>query len=209
MSKGLKTSLKFGFIGSLFLGFIWLVAGLYCLLNQNPALGGKSLLVSFVWFSLAYVLKKVHGQNLSYKKISEVCAYIFSHAQDKSVLTPLRVVQIMYLSDYAAAITFKKSLFPEAKWRYNNYLVNDIAQFWADKSRMFLNLTNKGLDPSMMVPPKNCTPQELALVAQVIASVEGKSPFDMQQLVNDTPPMKTKPAGEWDLVSLVTETSDE
>lgn len=209
MGKGLKTSLKFGFVGSLLLGVIWLMAGIYCLLNQNPSLSLKSLLVSLVWFSLAYVLKKVHGQNLSYKKISQVCAYIYSHAQDKSALTPLRLVQIMYLCDYAAAITFQKSLFPEAKWRYDNHLVNDIAQFWADKSRMFLNLTNKGLAPSMMVPPVNCTEQELALVTQVIVSVEGKSHFEMQQLVNDTLPMKNKPAGEWDLVSLVTETRDE
>lgn len=209
MSKGLKTSLKFGFAGSILLGVIWLAAGIFCLFNKNPDLGTKSLLVSLVWFGLAYVLRKAHGQNISYKKVSEVCAYIFSKAEDKSVLTPLRLVQIMYLSDYAAAITYQRALFPQAKWKYDDYLKNEIAQFWADKSSMFAKLTSKGLDPSMMVPPRNCSAEELTLVAQVINSVEGKTPFEMQQLVNDTLPMKTKPAGEWDLVSLVTESSNE
>jgi hypothetical protein len=209
MAKGFKTSLKFGFVGSLLLGFIWLVAAIYCMVNQNSSLGLKSLLVSGVWFTLAYVLKKVHGQNTSYKKVSEVCAYIFSKAQDKDALTPLRLVQIMYLSDYAAAITLQKSLFPEAKWRYESYLMNDIAQYWANKSKIFLNLTTKGLDPIMMVPPRTCSAAELAIVTQVISSVEGKTPFEMQQLVNDTLPMKLKPQGEWDLVSLVTEPADE
>jgi hypothetical protein len=177
-------------------------------MNQ-PNLGLKSALMSLVWFLLAYVLKKVHGQNLSYKKISEICAYIYSQAQDKSVLTPLRLVQTLYLCDYAAAITYQQALFPEARWQYQNYLINEIAQFWADKSAMFAKITSQGLDPSIMVPPTNCQPQELALVNQVLASLEGKTPFEMQQLVNDTIPMKLKPAGEWDLVQLVTESPHE
>lgn len=209
MNKALKTSLKFSFVASIFLGVIWAAASIFCLVINDPSLGLKSGGMSLFWFALAYVLKKVHGQNISYKKISEVCAYIFSKTEDKSVLTPLRLVQTMYLCDYAAAITYQQSLFPEAKWRYDHYLKNEIAQFWADKSGIFKNLTDKGLDPAMMVPPKNCSPQELTLVAQVIASLEGKTPFEMQQLVNDTIPLKLKTPGEWDLVQLVTETKGE
>jgi hypothetical protein len=197
-----KFWIKISWLISLLLGFFWVGCGIFAMTTNQDSLAGKSYLMALFWFGLTYVLKRANGQNISYKKISEVCAFIFGKAQDKNQLSSLRLMQLLYLCDWEASKTLKKSLFPQAPWSYETFLTNKIAQFWADKSKMFLNISQKGLDPRLMVPPINCSSEELLLVEKVIKDCENKNAFEMQQLVNETYPMKVKTSGPWDLVAL-------
>lgn len=200
--KIFKFWIKISWLVSFCLGIFWVGCGIFAMVNNYDDLTGKSYLMALVWFALAYVLKKINGQNKSYKKISQACAYIFGKAKDKDQLTSLRIFQIMYLSDWEAATTLKKPLFPQAPWSYSTHLTNEIAQFWADKSKMFLNLAKKGLDPALMVPPMDLSAEELMLIDKVVQDCETKTPLEMQQLVHSTYPLKVKAEGPWDLLEL-------
>lgn len=202
MKQVFKLWLKISWAVSLLLGFFWIGCGIYSWFNNNSDLAGKSYLMALFWLGLSYVAKKVTGENLSYKKISQVCAYIYAKAPNKTILNPLRLVQLMFLSDYAAAKKFHKALFPHAPWTYTSHLDNKIAQFWADKSSMFAKLAAKGLDPSFMVPPIDCSPEELQLIEEVLLTYQDKTAYEMQQIVYQTYPLREKIAGPWDLVAL-------
>lgn len=67
---------------------------------------------------------------------------------------------------------------------------------------MFAKLTAKGLNPSIMVPPKNFTDEELLVLDKVIQEVATDSMYDMQLKVKNTMPVKKQVQGELNLVAI-------
>lgn len=66
--KIFKFWIKISWLVSFCLGIFWVGCGIFAMVNNYDDLTGKSYLMALVWFALAYVLKKINGQNKSYKK---------------------------------------------------------------------------------------------------------------------------------------------
>lgn len=198
-----KKFLKINIALSILLGLFYVSVGTYLLFSPETAAAYKAIGFGIFWFVLAYITKKIYQPNLSYIKLSQVCAYIFSQAQDKTQLNENRLKQMLYLMDYECALELKKPLFPQALWSYESYLINPMAEFWAKQSQMFHKIASKGLSPSMMVPPNNLSAEEQLVLNKVITDLEDKSLFDLQSLVVNSIPIAGKFKGPWNLVDIL------
>lgn len=199
--KTFKIILKFSWLISILLGVFYIGLGVW-LNDKEPDAAQKSIWFGIFWFVMAYINKKFNKPNESYVKMGQACAYIYGKISDTASLTENRIMQILYLADNEAAVMLKKSLFPQAPWSYNAYLVNPHAEFWSKNSKMFAKLTAKGLNPSIMVPPKNFTDEELLVLDKVIQEVGEDSLFDIQVKVKNTVPVKKQVQGELNLVAI-------
>lgn len=136
--KTFKIILKFSWLLSILLGVFYIGIG-WWLLDKDAAAGEKSLWFGAFWLVMAYINKKLNKPNESYVKMGQACAYIYGKVSDTASLTENKIMQILYLADNEAAVMLKKSLFPQAPWSFNSYLMNPHAEFWSKIVRCLPN----------------------------------------------------------------------